>query len=264
MAIASIPHVHPLTAPTPICCHHHLDDARSLAAAVIAGALGGPALDIGCGEGGVSLAVLAARPDVSILGVDIAPEPCRRAETVAARRGLGARFRSITGSVFEVPLPPARQFFTNPPLLPGEPGFFHASPDGTRDLFWAALIRLLATRERTFQLWIHLFDFHGIERRTGRYLSLREVADQEGLGFGLVHCGLREAGRHSAIAGAVPALRRVFPDGEIVVDGVPVPLGRLPHAIERPFGVPHSVAVLSRDVPADPLRAPSSTSEVLQ
>ena len=264
MAIASVPHVHPLTAPTRICCHDHLDDARSLAAAVIAGASGGPALDIGCGEGGVSLAVLAARPDVSILGVDIAPEQCRRAETVAARRGLGARFRSVRGSVFAVPLPPTRHFFTNPPLLPGEPGFFHTSPDGTRDLFWAALIRLLATRERTFQLWIHLFDFHGVERRTGRYPSLREVADQEGLGFDLVHRGLREAGRHSTIAGALPALRRVFPEGEIVVDGVPAPLARLPEPIERPFGVPHSIAVLSRGVPADPHGAPISTSEVLQ
>ena len=62
------------------------DLSRHLDAAILAAAPTGPfrALDIGCGAGGTSLALLAARPDAQIVGIDLSGELARVARSRVA------------------------------------------------------------------------------------------------------------------------------------------------------------------------------------
>ena len=48
----------------------------------------GRVLDVGCGNGGISLLLADLRPDLQILGVDYEPKPLEDASTYAARNGL--------------------------------------------------------------------------------------------------------------------------------------------------------------------------------
>ena len=48
----------------------------------------GRVLDVGCGNGGISLLLADLRPDLSILGVDFEPKPLEDASAYAARNGL--------------------------------------------------------------------------------------------------------------------------------------------------------------------------------
>ena len=48
----------------------------------------GRVLDVGCGNGGISLLLADLRPDLQILGVDFEPKPLEDASTYAARNGL--------------------------------------------------------------------------------------------------------------------------------------------------------------------------------
>jgi Methyltransferase small domain len=123
------------------CCADRSDDARALAAVVASAAPSGPLLDVGCGSGSISLAVLQARPDVGVVRIDVSTSRCREAERRAVASGLSHRFRAIARSASEVDLPRLSAVVANPPMLPTEPGLAFPTARGGRDRFWMRLLR---------------------------------------------------------------------------------------------------------------------------
>ena len=90
-----------------------------LLAASLAPRAGSTLLDLGCGVGAASLCLLARRPDVSVIGVEIDPLLAELARQNAALNGMGDRFTVIEGAVeaLSAPdLPPIGAIFSNPPF----------------------------------------------------------------------------------------------------------------------------------------------------
>jgi SAM-dependent methyltransferase len=82
--------------------------SRQLDAAILAAAPGsGAVLDIGCGAGSTSLALAAARPTLSITGIDLSPE------LIAVAGERGAELPNLRFQVADASDPP-------PPILGGE------------------------------------------------------------------------------------------------------------------------------------------------
>ncbi len=90
------------------------------------------------------IAVLASRPDVDVVGVDVSTARCRAAERAARALGVDERIRVVAGSAFEIDLPPLPSVVANPPMLPTEPGFAFSRGDGGRDLFWMRLLETVS------------------------------------------------------------------------------------------------------------------------
>lgn len=227
------------------CCANRDDDARMLAGVVALSAPPGRLLDIGCGAGAVAIPVLQARPDISIIGVDVSAARCNEAERRATRLGHGYRFAALVGSAFDVRLPQLGSIVANPPMLPTEPGFSFATGGG-RDLFWMRLLSMVSAWNRPVELWLNLFDFQGVSGRTGAYPSVGEFAAAHGFSAGAVHRGWRAVGHSSSIAKALPALMRVFPYGLISVDNAILPLAELDGRPTGEMAVPHSIVHLAR------------------
>ena len=105
-------------------------DSVLLAAAVPAGA-DSALLELGAGVGVASLCVAARVAECRVTGIELDPELVALAEENAARNGLAARVRFISGDVMSTDLGGARfdHVFFNPPFHPvtGRP-----SPDAGR------------------------------------------------------------------------------------------------------------------------------------
>jgi tRNA1(Val) A37 N6-methylase TrmN6 len=131
-----------------------------LLAASLAPRAGSVLIDLGCGVGAASLCLLARRPDVSVIGVEIDPLLTALARQNAALNGMSDRFTVIEGAVEAVTpeaLPPITALFSNPP--------FHdpaatPSPDGRRARAthgailndWVALAARLLSHRGTLSL----------------------------------------------------------------------------------------------------------------
>jgi len=79
---------------------------------------GGRVLDLGVGSGCILLSVLAERPDVAGVGVDISPAALAVAERNAAALGVGARVRLMQGSWESEPAGGFDLVLSNPPYIP--------------------------------------------------------------------------------------------------------------------------------------------------
>lgn len=232
--------------PSRTCCANRADDARMLARVIALSARPGRMLDVGCGTGSVALAVLQARPDIGIVGVDVSAVRCLEAERHAIALGLGRRFRAIVGSAFEVDLPKLPSIVANPPMLPTEPGFTFPTRDRGRELFWMRLLATVSAWNRPVELWLHLFDYQVMGGPAGDYPSVAELAAEHGFSAGAVHRGWRSVGRTSSIAKALPALRRLFPAALISVGGSIVRLADVEPGTTAPLSIPHSIVHLTR------------------
>lgn len=227
------------------CCANRGDDARVVAEAIADRAPAGRLLDIGCGSGAISLTVLASRPDIDAVGIDVSGSLCRAAEREAHALGVSGRFRALTGSAFDVDLPRLRTVAANPPMLPTEPGFAFSRRDGRVDLFWMRLIEAISGWGRPVTLWLHLFEFQGVGKSYGAFPSLAEVAAQHGFRVETVHHGWRSVSPRSSIRKALPALRRTFPEGRVAVGSDVIRFADLASDERAQMRVPHSVLSLS-------------------
>lgn len=228
------------------CCASRSDDARVLAMVVGSAAPPGLLLDVGCGSGSVALAILRARPDIGIVGIDVSARRCREAERRASAIGVAPRFRTISGSAFEVDLPRLPSVVANPPMLPTEPGFAFPTTRGARDLFWMRLLSTVSTWERPVQVWLHLFDFQGVGAPSGDFPTLGEVAGSYGFSVSFAHRGWRALAPTSSVTKALPALRRVFPDGRICTGRSVTRFADLDGPVTEPASIPHSIVHLRR------------------
>jgi ubiquinone/menaquinone biosynthesis C-methylase UbiE len=66
--------------------------------------LGARILDLGCGPGNSSLAIARARPDVRVVGLDLAPRMLTRARRRLAQARLHGRVALLLASALEIPL----------------------------------------------------------------------------------------------------------------------------------------------------------------
>ncbi len=231
---------------TAACCLNHTHDAVQLARIVSSSVAPGPVLDVGCGTGGVAIPLLRARPDVTVTGVDVSSARGALATERAVLYGVAGRFRLVLGDVFAASLPAARSVVANPPRLPTAAGLSVPSRRGDEELFGTRLVRHLAARPDVADIWLHLFDFHGVGRRSGRFPTIEEVAASEGYEVSYPHRGWRACGPDSAIRGAIPALRRLFPEGRAVIAGQELQFADLPPAPAWPLLIEHSIVRLNR------------------
>ncbi len=228
------------------CCATHQHDARQLARVAAAVMPPGTALDIGSGTGAVSVRLLRLRHDLRIVGVEVSSAAARESVRRATAMGLGDRFRVIRGDALATRLPDAPSVVVNPPLLPTEGWFAPPAASSPREGFAAALVRRLGERQATSDIWIHLFDFHGIDRSFGWGTPIAQVAADLGFELGLPHRGWRAVGPTSRIRDALPLLALLFPDARAIVDGAPARLQELRTIETRPLLIPHSVVRLHR------------------
>jgi len=177
-------------------------------------------LDAGSGRGVSSLALAAQARSVTVRSVEIDRNLHDAHREAVTRFGMSDRIFVEHGDVFEHHNRACSVVMSNPPLLPGELGFSRLRADGANELFWVQLMRTLSTWSQPPPAYLHLFQFHGVESRTGEHPSLREAARSFGFRLERLFSGSRYVRKTSRIVSAAAALANVFPDGEIVVDGV--------------------------------------------
>lgn len=228
------------------CCLTRADDARRLASAAAAVVTPGRVLDIGCGAGGIALPLLRARRDLSVLGVEVAPSEAAEAQRRAEVAGVAHRLRLLVGNAREIRLPSAPSAVANPPMLPGEPGFT-VGPKGAERLFAHALVERLAGAG-VRDIWLHQFDFLGIDVAYGDHPTLARVATAAGFEISFPHRGWRAVGQASAVRHALPALARLFPDAPARLGTTELPLARIPTRTSEPVAIRHTIARLHRPV----------------
>jgi ubiquinone/menaquinone biosynthesis C-methylase UbiE len=78
--------------------------ARALADAVATAPRGGTVLDVGAGPGRLAVALGSARPDLSVLAVDISPDMVTVAQHRADEAGLAEQVRVHQADVADLPL----------------------------------------------------------------------------------------------------------------------------------------------------------------
>lgn len=254
MAFATPRPSFPLPIPYPApCCLTRSHDAYHLARAAAAMARPGTIVDVGCGTGGVAISLLRARPDVRVVGIEVVPDHAREASTRASVLGLGDRLHVVPGDALSVPLPDAPSVVVNPPMLPTEPWFVAPCGDGPPELFAHALLRRLADNKTTGNIWLHAFDFLGLDSPTGASPSLARIAADVGFELSYPHRGWRAVGPTSAIRDALPALSRLFPEALAWADGRQRRFAELKRADSPDLLIRHSIVRLNRPalVPGD-------------
>lgn len=200
-------------------------DVRILADVLSEDLKSGTLLDIGSGEGLVVIGVATRRADVSIFGFEIDSFKCDVARNNIEGAGLTERVQIICADVFKTKLPISDAICCNPPLLPDEHGF--SSYEGiTQNLFWKSLIEKINREEVSPLIYLHLFDFHGINHRTGEQPCLEEVASTTGFSVATLYRGIRQIGENSRVRYNLPQLANYFPEGIIVVDDSEIPIHR--------------------------------------
>lgn len=199
-------------------------DAQILADVLCKDLQPGTLLDIECGEGLIAISVAGKRNDVSVLGIEIDAVRCATARDRVKRASITGRVQIICSDIFKTQLPNSDAICCNPPLLPDEQAFF---VDGTPgNLFWKSLIEKIDKEQASQFIYLHLFDFHGINHRTGELPCLEEVARTTGFSIVTLYSGVRQIGENSRIRYNLPQLVNYFPEGTVLVDDSEVPICR--------------------------------------
>ncbi len=228
------------------CCLTHQHDARQLARNVAAVVPPGTALEIGSGQGAVAMRLLHLRADLRVVGVEVSSRAAGESVRRATAMGLGDRFRVIRGDALVVRLPDSPSVVLNPPMLPTEAWFEAPAKSTPHEGFAAAIIRRLGAQQTTTDIWIHLFDVHGIDRSFGWGTPVAHVAAEFGFELSFPHRGWRAVGPASRVREALPQLARLFPEALALVDGAPTRLRALGRPDARRLLIPHSVVRLHR------------------
>lgn len=230
----------------PPCCLTSAHDAYYLARAAAAMVRPGVVLDVGGGSGRVAIPLLHARRDVRVVGIEVARDAAREATARAMAAGIADRLEVRIADVLAVTLPDAYSVVANPPLLPTEPWFTVPRRDGPPELFPHALLRRLAGQPLTSDVWLHLFDFVGIDVPSGGFPSLVRAAGDLGFELSVPHRGWRAVGPSSAIRGALPELAQLFPNAVAWVDGRERRFEEVKDGGARELLIRHSIVRLNR------------------
>ncbi|MEK7617474.1 MAG: methyltransferase [Patescibacteria group bacterium] len=194
-----------------------IGDSEILADALCKDLKPGTLLDIGCGEGFIAIDIAKRRPDINILGIDVDTVKCAAAQINIENAKITDRVQIMCADVFKTHLPISDAICCNPPLLPAEQGFF--TDEGiSQNLFWKILVEKIHTEEVSPLIYLHLFDFHGINHRTGKLPSLEEVASTTGFSMAILYRGIRQIGENSRVRYNLPELADYFPEGSVIVD----------------------------------------------
>lgn len=238
----------------PVACRHAFEKTGSLIDDMILAQIvcdnfsGGRLLEAGSGIGATTLAIAVQRPGVQVIAVEMKRELCAIASSMFAECGINDQVDVVHGDVLKLEPPDVDAVFSNPPLLPKELGFA-CSKQGVRRLFWDLLVEKVATSMKPIPCFLHLFDFHGLEARTGPYPSLKKVARGLSCTVEYLYEGVRPVSRHSKIRAAIPELVDYFPEGYLLVNGCRRAIGELAEAGPRALAecrmqVEHHVARL--------------------
>lgn len=176
-------------------------------------------VDVGCGSGAVAIGVAATNPATRVFAIDIDEEACAEAREACRAVEVEARVEVRCADALRTCLPTQATVCCNPPLLPGEPGFAVIFEEEEK-LFWHALVDCVFKPDiRARHLILHVFSFHGIRQRTGKWPSVWEVAATHDLRVTLVHKRRRLVGDTSSVRKRLVDVASHFPEGEIEVDG---------------------------------------------
>lgn len=198
-------------------------DAQILADVLCKDLRPGTLLDIGCGTGLVAINVALKRADVSVLGIDIDTISCASALDNIKHANLTDRVQIVCADVFKIQLPISDAVCCNAPLLPAEQGFL-IGEQINQNLFWNTLIEKISDDNVSPFIYLHLFDLHGINHRTGELPCLEEIANSTGFSFATLYRGVRQIGENSRIRYNLPQLANYFPEGTVIVDNLEVPM----------------------------------------
>lgn len=169
---------------------------------------------------------------------------CGDAAAAAAVSGLTERLTVIESPLELVPVSTIDAIACNPPLVPDELGF-EWLPGIT---FMEGMLGWLTASNFVGRLFIHLFDYTGIEEATGTQPSLVTLARTYGFWWKRRYHGLRYVSHDSRIRASRCNLARVFPQGIMVADDKPVYLRQL--AMEDcqnlTLCVPHSIVEMKK------------------
>jgi len=108
----------------------------------------------------------------------------------------------------------------NPPLIPGETGWAAVADHGGWEApFWYRLISHCAEAGAR-ELFLHVFELHGIWQRTGKWPSIAEIADASRYSMECVYRGVRDVSSTSQVRIHLLELADLFPLGLILTGGV--------------------------------------------
>jgi len=176
-------------------------------------------IDIGCGNGLVSLYVTMQRPNIDVLAIDIDYKICVKAISNVSRHGMKNRITVLNSDFFALNPPDAIAFCCNPPLIPGEVGFLYTK-NGRETPFWIALLEYVRILPIKPIVYLHLFDFHGLENaRTGSWPTLEEIAISNKYNIHWMYHGIRNIGATSKIRKHFQEIAKTFPRGPVIING---------------------------------------------
>jgi methylase of polypeptide subunit release factors len=219
-------------------------DALTLAQVVSTRMSNGLLVDVGCGNGLVGICVAIQRPEINVLAVDVSYSACLGAKRWAS--GLAATVSVTCCDLTSLPIEGADAFCCNPPLVPGELGFtLHSSNEPIP--FWICLVEQ-AKRLGVPRVFVHLYDFHGVEQRTGDWPSAEEIAQKHGYKISYLYRGVRYVGLASSIRRSLALIGSYFPRGIVYIDESAIRADELRHLVDprnlpENIKIPHTVAL---------------------
>jgi Methyltransferase small domain len=178
----------------------------------------GTVVDATLGNGVSALALLRGRPDVHVIGVDVDEDRCQNASELAISQSTEQRLQVICGDFFSQKLPAVSLVIANPPLIPDEYGFADIR-GGSSMPYFARLLEWANNSPNRPEIIVHLFDFVGIETRTGAHEPAFIVARKFDYFLEPVYRGWRRVGPNSRVRAAFKPLAAVFPQGVVYIRG---------------------------------------------
>jgi len=95
-------------------------------------------------------------------------------------------------------------------------------------------------------LWLLLFDFQDVGARFSEFPTISEIGGPKRFSVGIAHRGWRAIAPSSSVRKALPALRRVFPEGRIRVGRRERRFVDLEVDATVPLSIAHSIVHLAR------------------
>jgi len=180
-------------------------------------------LDIGTGTGVVSIYLCKQNKYICSTALEINHSKFEIAKKNIRSNKANTRCILINEDVFEWQPPYNMNFDTiacNPPMIPGELGFQFMHPEKNipisfieRLLIW---IKLVFTND--LDIYLHVFDFLGIDKPTGIWPSIQSLAEMYGFNIRVIARGLRPIYPKSNIRLRLFDLAAQFPTGKLLMD----------------------------------------------